>query len=251
MNTRALITKSFVSYAQSEGDYIEYVSSLNGVRAGFLEMEIANATTDIDHGLSCIEGLLSEPKSLSSMSQVGNIRTQIRKLKTQRSNLSKTLDCIPTGEADIKRQFAQAWNVPRISSMWLEDSRLAYRTLPLFGQDHEKRWRRIGPFEISFDLSDIKLENFIWVNLDGAKHNMHGPPNIEETQWEEYGTVKCAGDGQIVIDEAAEINDFPALVAFSVRYAECAGQDKTETIYRWPLADINDVPKWYLTEFAA
>ena len=80
---------------------------------------------------------------------------------------------------------------------------------------------------------------------------MHGPPNISETTWTEYGVVQCAGNAQVVIDAAGEINDFPALVAFSVRYPECPGHEKNSSMTCWPRVPQDDVPEWYTEQFGA
>ena len=139
-----------------------------------------------------------------------------------------------------------------MASVWLESDRLCYRTHPLFGKYHTGKWYRIGPQRISFSLTNPDIDTFRWTNLEGAKDRFHGPPNIRETNVTDEGECPCPGpEGYEVIEEAKRINNYPALVAFSVRYAECPGDQQNRTMKLWPRVNVRDVPQWYIEQFGA
>lgn len=237
-------------YARSEADYVAIVTEINTERRAELHGLQTQIKNEIAEEIRMIGALSEEVECLAQKQEIGNKQTKIVTLRAQLRKVEKKFDTILIREDDLCRQFQTIWNTPRIRSVAIVGTRIGYRTLPLFGRDHLSYWRRIGPFDISFCMKNPTLDSFVWRNLEGPINQMHGPPNISETVYTEYGVVHCAGDGYEVIERAADINDFPSLVAFSVRYPECAGQEDNPTILSWPKVPWDKIPSWYRKTFA-
>jgi hypothetical protein len=172
------------------------------------------------------------------------------KLRVQEKNHEELKRFATINEGDLQIQFSQFWEVPRISSVWLEGDRLCYQTLPLFGRHHSTWWHRIGPMQISFSITNPDIDTFRWTNLEGSKDGQHAPPNIRETNVTDEGECQCPGEeGYAVLTEAKRTNNYPALVAFSVRYPECPGDVANHTMKKWPRVNRREVPKWYIDQF--
>ncbi len=239
-------------YKILEREYVQTVLPITVARHGELGERINEVDLELLEAEETLHRLKGEVHSSALLQQMGALQTNIKQLSGQRAKLERTRSRIPVSEDDLQVQFGMIWAIPRIERVRVDQGKLVYSTLPLYGKDHGNQWRRIGPFEISFELQYPIRENFTWINLDGRKECMHGPPNIIEPTDAEYGVVSCAGaDAQNIIHSAGEINDYPALVAFSIRYPECAGADHNDSIMRWPLVPETDVPEWYLQQFGA
>ena len=238
-------------YKSLEREYVQAVLPITVARHGELGERIGDIDREMLEAEVTLHRLKAEEHSSALMQLMGDLQTKTKQLIGQRAKLVHMRALVQASSDDLKVQFGLLWGIPRIRKVWVAYERLVYHTHPLFGKDHEKRWRRIGPFEISFDLRLPIRENFTWVNLDGRKDQWHGPPNIQEPNDAEYGVVSCAGDAQTVIDAANQTYDYVSLVAFSVRYPECAGATNNDTIKRWNTINPALVPRWYIEQFGA
>lgn len=218
---------------------------------GSYSARIAETESEILEAETILQSLQREPYSPSVLQQMGNQQTTIKRLQNKRTQLMCTRRCIAVTADDLEKQLRAIVSIPRMRKLWVAEGRLVYRTYPLYGKDHDNEWRRIGPFEISFDLVKPTRESFRWRNLDGAKGQWHAPPNIYAVSGSLFGIVSCAGNAQPTIDVAGDTCDYLSLVAFSIRYPECAGAEKTSVINQWKRVPVEQVPPWYIDTFGS
>lgn len=237
-------------YKREEKAYIAFVSALHRSERKRLNESIEKICSEIESLTHVIEALKRMVKTDGERTRLGEAQTSIVQLKTKKKNLEDLKRFATVNEGDLQIQFRRFWEVPRVSSIWLDVDRLCYETLPLFGRHHSTCWHRIGPMHISFRLTNPDIETFRWTNLEGAKGGQHAPPNIRETTVTGEGECPCPGtEGFAVLEEAKRTNNYLALVAFSVRYAECPGDEENDSIKKWPRVNQRDVPRWYIDQF--
>lgn len=189
--------------------------------------------------------------SLANVTAIGAEQTSITSMRGQLRDLQMLRECVQIPhKPTLRNQYRHMRAIPRVRAVWVHESRIVCRTDPLFGQDHHSKWRRIGPFRISFEIRNPELKTFRWINLEGTKGIHHGPPNIATTPGQKFGTVGCPGNLALsIINKAVPIHDYATLLSFAVRYPECAGSEQTATMNLWPLVPLDQVPEWYRMQF--
>jgi hypothetical protein len=217
-----------------------------------IDLDVLVLNRKIEHASAEVERLHALGlSSLANVTAIGAEQTNITSMRGQLRDLQMLRDRMQTPHVPTLRdQYRRMMAIPCVRAVWVHESRIVCRTDPLFGQDHHWKWRRIGPFRISFEIRNPELKTFRWINLEGAKGIHHGPPNIATVPGQKFGTVGCPGDLALgIINKAAPLHDYATLLSFAVRYPECAGSVRTHTMNLWPLVPLDQVPEWYRVQF--
>ena len=231
----------------------EYVAYLTQIRAELLtdaDKEIRSARVQIMLRQALLSELCAEFRAREVTRKTGPTQTELQRLEEKLKLLIKERDPLNSAAEFFRMQYREILRVPRVSSAWVVPPRLVYRTDELFGRDHRSLWRRIGPFEISFDLINPSCSTMQWQNLEGPIGGWHGPPNIANNQEKNIGFVSCMGtEASNIVSAARENYDYVSIVALSVRYAECPGHISNVSIEKWPVVPGDELPPWYRETF--
>ncbi len=246
-----------------EDKFVHQLKTLFAAEQLSIDIEIALTEQRIAHVLKTIMSSMAIVEELDELEikEVGALQTKQKELEgSLRTLQQKKRQCSVPADTLLRLQYREIMATPRLRSLQIIEERLVFETDTLYGRDHNNKWRRIGQFRISFDLLTPSLKTFHWVNLDGVRtgprvnqfdtkprviDTFHGPPNIVEGVGG-IGYVSCAGtEAASFISDAVRDRDFTTLVAFSVRYPECAGTESQRTIELWPLAHEDEIPEWY------
>ncbi len=230
-------------------DFVEGFNSLYERDIAALEHEISTVMKKADNERRRIGHLLAEPLKTHKMVRLmGQAQTEVKRLSGMLIGLEKRREYISPRDVErLVEQYGDIRLIPRVNSVRVEGENIVVITDTLFGKDHSGTWRRIGRFKIWIQVRGTNAHTFKWENLDGVRDGYDGPPNICN------GRAGCVGtEGSIVIDRAVKERDYVPLVAFAVRYPECAGRAGNKTITKWPrVSFFFQVPRWYRKTFGS
>lgn len=240
--THAQIVIPVNTYGEYEDGYVSYLM----MRA----MEItAPILSEIEVLESSVHELVQRWNSLQAattcaknLRQLGHVRTEMTKLNGQLKALREKLSRVIRNEPALREQYCLIRETPRVENAFIQNDMLAILTMPLFGKDLEKKWHRVGPYEIRIPLLVPNQRDIVWWNREGPQSGYHGPPNIGA-----QGNSSCIGNASPPLDKALRAGDYATAVAICVRYPECAGGSNRITF--WPTVPVEQVPDWYLKNF--
>lgn len=240
---------------------------LTGIKTAFarehslLVSAVKDARDKMESDAASVEQMLSSvsERTPEERTELGNRQTALRGSKGAFRLVHEKLErCHAPSDDVLRMQYREIMCIYGLTDLWISGSRIEYQTDTLYGQDYGGLWRRIGRFEISFDLVHTDLPSFRWVNRDSLREHTtnnnvvvyHGPPNIIHGL-DGFGHVSCAGSAAAsFIRSGGKDRDYPTLMAFSIRYPECVGSEARKNVIElWPLVRASDVPGWYIERF--